>query len=146
MIETQPIPAAEYYVIFTQGVTHWITRYLRRNFSHIVLVTRDEYNWIILNPTRLYLQVIIPPVQIKDSPLPLCTQSGDSILHIKFKKRDDTQQFGSLGLLNCVTWSKYMLGLRIKCLTPFRLYQRLLNFNQSERERHGIISIEQVKL
>ncbi len=144
MLTVNERPSCEYYVVFTQGVTHWITRWLKPNFSHIWLITKDEYNWIVLNPTRLYLQVLIPPLAITDKPFSL-TQQTDNILHIKFRSRDDTQQFGALGMLNCVTWSLYILGLRIKCLTPFRLYKRLLNFSQSEMEAHGIISIEEVK-
>ena len=136
----------EYYIVFAQGVTHWITRWLRKSFSHIILMTKDDYNWMILNPTRLYLQVVIPASPIDKPPLAIITQKGDSVLRIKFKQRNDTQQFGCVGLLNCVTWSKYILGLRINSLTPWRMYQRLLNFNQSEMERHGIISIEQVQI
>jgi hypothetical protein len=143
MIETQPIPACEYYVVFTQGVTHWITRWLRAHFSHIYLLTHDQYNWLLLNPTRLYLQATILPVPITQLPFD-CLKEGDTVLRIRFRKRDDTQQFGAVGLLNCVTWTKYMLGIRINCLTPFGLYKRLLNFSQSEMEQHGIISIEQV--
>lgn len=142
MIEPISKPT-EYYIVFTQGVTHWITAWLKPNFSHIWLITKDDYNWIVLNPTRLYLQVLIPPIALTDNPLQL-TQITDTVLKIKFTKRDDTQQFGAIGFLNCVTWSLYMLGLRLKVLTPFGLYKRLLNFNQSQKDKHGIISIEQV--
>lgn len=141
----QPERLTEYYVIFTQGVTHWITRWLKPNFSHIYIVTRDEYNWIILNPTRLYLQVIIPAASINDDYPRSMLKPDDSCLKLTFTQRDDTQQFGSVGLLNCVQWSKYVLGLRIFCLTPYRLYKRLLNFKPDTMLRHGLKSIERVQ-
>jgi hypothetical protein len=146
MIQSNSPPSSEYYVIFTQGVTHWVSCKLKPNFSHVVLITRDEYNWIVLNPTRLYLQVIIPPVLITDSPLPMFTKPDDTVLHMTFDKRDDTQQYGAWGLFNCVTWAKYILGLRILCFTPWRLYNRLLNFKPDDFRKHGIRSIKKVDI
>lgn len=137
-------PLTTYYVIFTQGTTHWVTRWLKKDFSHIYLLTHDEFNWLLLNPTRLYLQPMILPVPIDESPLTHLMKPTDSVLRVTFGHRNDRQQFGCFGLLNCVTWAKYCLGLRIICFTPFELYQRLLNFNSRQMERHGIQSIEQV--
>jgi len=138
------IHSAEYYVIFTQGVTHWITRWLRRDFSHIWILTKDEYNWLLLNPTRGYLQITIPPLPITQSPLPHLLREGDTILHVIFSKRDDTRQFGAVGLLNCVTWAKYILGVRVRCLTPFGLYKRLLNLCPSMKRKYAILSIKEI--
>lgn len=136
----------EYYVVFTQGVTHWVTKWLKPNFSHIFLITHDQYNWLLLNPTRLYLQPTILPIPLDESPLPVLVKPTDSVLKIVFRKRDDTQQFGAFGMLNCVTWSKYILGIRIKCLTPWRLFKTLLNFKPQDMGSHGIISIEKVEI
>ncbi len=138
------IQSTEYYLVFTQGVTHWITRWLRRDFSHIWLLTKDDYNWLLLNPTRGYLQYTILPVPITQSPFSQLLKEGDTIMHLTFGKRDSTRQFGSVGMLNCVTWAKYILGLRINCLTPFGLYKRLVNFSPSERETHVILSIREL--
>lgn len=139
------IHSTEYYLIFTQGVTHWITRWLKPNFSHIWLLTRDDYNWLILNPTRLYLQPLIPPISVIDNPWPALLRQDDTVIHIRFGRRDDTQQFGAIGFLNCVTWAKYILGLRIRCLTPFGLYKRLINLCPSEKETHSILSITELQ-
>ncbi len=138
------IQSTEYYVIFTQGVTHWITQYLKPNFSHIYLLTKDDFNWILLNPTRGYLQVAILPIPVTQSPLPDSFKDGDTVLHVIFGRRNDRQQFGSIGLLNCVTWAKYILGLRLNCLTPFGLYKRLINLCPSDKEKHAILSIKDI--
>lgn len=132
----------EYWVIFTQGVTHWITRWLKPDFSHIWLLTHDEFNWIAINPTRRYLQFEILPLRIQDNPFMHYNIQAGGIVKITFKKRDDTLQFGTFGLLNCVTWSKYVLGLRIWCLTPFGLYRRLIRFKAGDLAKHHIDSIE----
>ena len=137
-----------YWIVFTQGVTHWVTRWLRPRFSHILVFTRDPYNWILLNPTRLYLQIAIPPVSATD-PLPAPYSYGplDTVIRVTFRSRDDTQQFGSIGMLNCVTWTKYILGLRVWCVTPYGLFKRLLRFSadRAQMEAHGITSIVRVQ-
>lgn len=137
-----------YWIVFTQGVTHWVTRWLRPNFSHILVFTCDPYNWILLNPTRLYLQLVIPPIPA-NMPLlpPYCWQNGDTVLKVSFRRRDDTQQYGSIGFLNCVTWAKYILGLRVRCITPYGLYKRLVRFStdRAQMEAHGITSIVRVQ-
>lgn len=135
-------PVIEYYVVFTQGV-HWIAKLLRRNFSHIYVLTKDQYNWLLLNPTRLYLQAMIPPAPVSQFPGDMI-HHNDSVIKIVFRQRNSRKQFGYVGLLNCVTWTKYMLGLRVSSLTPWRLYNRLLKFTTDDRRRHGIISIERV--
>jgi hypothetical protein len=139
------IHSTEYYLVFTQGITHWITRWLRPDFSHIWLLTKDDFNWILLNPTRGYLQCSILPVPITQSPLPQLVKDGDTVLHITFSKRDCTQQFGSIGLLNCVTWAKYILGVRVNCLTPFGLYKRLINLCPSARKARSILTLKELE-
>lgn len=138
-------PVIEYYIVFTQGA-HLISKVLRKNFSHIYLLTRDEYNWILLNPTRLYLQVVLPASDITQLPAEII-KPDDTVLKLTFKQRNSLTQYGYVGLLNCVTWTKYMLGLRVSSLTPWRLYKRLLRIQADARLRlrHGIISIEQLR-
>jgi hypothetical protein len=148
-MERQPAHgrATDYWIVFTQGKTHWITRWLKANFSHIYLFTRDQYNWIALNPTRLYLQVHIPALRSSD-PYPATVYTpADTVLKVTFRERDDTQQYGSIGFLNCVTWAKYILGLRVRCITPYGLYKSLVRFStdRAQMEAHGITSIERVQ-
>jgi hypothetical protein len=145
MITPSPETHSEYWVVFTQGVTHWVTRWLKPNFSHIFIVTRDDFNWVILNPTRLYLQLLIP-AEVAETDVPSkLIQPCDTVLKITFTRRDDTRQYGFFGPLNCVTWAKYILGIRIWCLTPFGLYKRLVTLSPARKLRHGIVSIEGIK-
>lgn len=146
-LSTRHLQLTEYWIVFTQGHTHWITRWLKRDFSHIYLITRDEYNWLAMNPTRLYLQVFIPPERASH-PFPAnVIREGDTVLRITFRRRDDTRQFGSVGMLNCVTWARYILGLRLWCVTPYGLYRKLVRLatDRGRMEAHGIVSIERVQ-
>lgn len=133
-----------YYVVFKQG-KKLISYLLRRNFSHIYVITRDSYNWIILDPHRLQMQILIPAVSI-DADLPtLMTGIDDSVLRVEIYDRDTLKTFGFFGLLNCVTIVKYILGLRLYCLTPFSLYRRLLNFKAADLKTHGVKSVKRIK-
>ena len=105
------MPATSFYVIFAQGRTHWITRWLKPNYSHIILITHDDYNWIVLNPARAMLEVIIPPLTLDKSPLEYFSGPRDSVLYIRLDERSELKQYGSIGMLNCVTWSKYILEI-----------------------------------
>jgi hypothetical protein len=133
----------EFWVIFTQG-THWISKILRPHFSHIYLITRDKYNWILLNPTRLYLSAEILPFDIQDPVPHLLRTEQDSIIKITFGKRDTSRRFGNIGLLNCLTMAKYMLGINTISVTPWQFYRRLLRFKAKDRARYGIQSIIRV--
>lgn len=135
---------SDYYVVFTQGVSGIYPKILKRNFSHIYIITKDQFNWILLNPTRLYLQPVILPCSIDELPFNQVCKYDDTVLHVRFGKRDDTQLYGKFGMLNCVTLAKYMLGLRVNCLTPFSLYKRLLNLCPSEKETHAILSVKEL--
>lgn len=131
----------EFWIVFTQG-THFISHLLKKNFSHVYLITRDKYNWIILNPLRLHLGFEIPAAHVNfDLPRDM-RQSFDNVIKITMYKRDSKKQFAHFGLLNCVTYVKYILGLRMYVLTPFRLYKRLLHLSESEKIKHGIQSIK----
>lgn len=134
----------EYYIVFTQGV-HWIAKLLKPNFSHIYIITRDDYNWIVLNPTRGFLQVGIAAVSITE-PLPMMVAlPADTILKVIIDKRDSGKLFGYFKLINCVTAVKYILGLRLCAVTPFQLFSRLLNFKPKDYKKHHIVSIERVR-
>lgn len=133
----------EYWVIFTQG-THLISHFLKDNFSHVYVITRDKYNWIVLNPMRLYMLVEIAAVPITDDLPRLLRLPHDSIIKVTMYSRKPLKQFRYFGLINCVTHALYLMGLRISVLTPFRLYKRLLRLSTKDMDRLGIQSIKQI--
>lgn len=109
------------------------------------LITRDEFNWVVLNPTRLCLEVIIPAVDIA-APLPIeMVGAHDSVIKVLFAQRDIRKHYGHFGLYNCVVWCKYMLGLNVWAFTPYAFYQRILKLTPLELKKLGVLSVERVK-
>lgn len=143
MIEKDYRFVKEYWVVFTRG-THWVNKVLKKNFSHCYVVTRDQYNWIVINPTRLYLDVQIKPVPLDVDLAKLIRKPHDTVLKIEIYERASEVNFKSIGLINCVTHVKYILGLRVRAITPFRLYKKLLGLSQVDKNKHGIKSIKLV--
>ncbi len=133
----------EYWLVFTQG-THLISYFLKKNFSHVYVITRDQYNWIILNPLRLHLDVQIPAYPItKDVPR-LWAKPHDTILKVTMHKRAASKVFAYFGLINCVTHVRYLLGLRIHVITPSQLHRSLLKLNPRQKAKHGIQTVKQI--
>lgn len=133
----------EYYVIFTQGIG-WLSHVLQPGFSHMRIITRDDYNWILLNPTLGFLEVVILATPIDQFPKELI-ESGDTVLRIVFAKRDPLKQFKRFGLLNCLTLVKYMLGINIYSVTPWQFFKKLVNFKASQRMTYAIHTMEVIK-
>lgn len=130
----------EYWVVFTQG-TDLLSKFLKKDFSHIYIITRDKYNWMVINPLRLYLDIIIAPYPINYDLPRLNTGKNSRVVKVTMYTRASVKQFARFGLLNCVTFARYTLGLRMAVLTPFSFYKRLLHLKPSQMSRHGIQSV-----
>lgn len=131
----------EYWLIFTQG-NQLISHFLKKNCSHVYVLTRDKYNWIILNPMRLFLHVEIPAVPIHADLPRMMRGLHDKVIKITIHQRKSTKMFRRFGIFSCVSFALYLIGLRIYALTPFRLYKRLLHLTNKELNSHGIQSIK----
>ena len=134
----------EFWIIFTKG-NAWYTKLLKRGFGHMIVVTRDQYNWIILDPQHLMLKITIPAAPVdKDLPRAIAYEH-DRIIKLSFCNRATHPSFGMFGLRTCVTMVKYMLGLRVWALTPYALFRKLLRFNQRAMDSHGLTSITRIQ-
>lgn len=131
----------EYWIVFTEG-HHWISWLLKKNFSHVYIITRDRYNWVVLDPRRLFLHFELPPIPISVDAPRLIAKPTDHIIKLTMYSRANEVQFSHFGLTNCVSRVLYLIGLRISVLTPLRLYRRLLKLKPREMSRLGIQSVK----
>lgn len=132
------------YVVFTHSEHPW-QLILKRNFGHCYIITHDQYNWLKLNPTRLFLQTDILPYAIDKPVYMLATKPNDYVLRLTMYYKDGKRSFGGIGLRNCVTITKYMLGLPIRALTPYKLYNALLSLTYKQRNLYGIQNVQLVR-
>jgi len=132
-----------FYIVFKQG-KHAIARFLKPNFSHIYILKKDKYNWMLIDPVRSRLAVDILAIPTEQDAVRALMGKLDHALKIDFYHRDTASQFGYVGLLNCVTWAKYILGINVLSLTPWRLYKRLVNMCDHDKIKFGIKSVQRI--
>ena len=40
----------EYWLIFKEG-NHWVNKFFKKGFGHIAVLTKDRFNWVMIDPT-----------------------------------------------------------------------------------------------
>ena len=131
---------SECYVIFTKS-EHWYQIFLKKDFGHLYLLMKDDFNWLVLNPRRLFLHWEILPIPASKDAWKIITSKSDHVIQINLHQRDNIISFGIFGFRTCTTLVQYMLGLKLKCVTPWSLFKRLLRLSTTKRKLHGISSI-----
>ena len=128
----------EVFLIFKHGEGYWLQKFLRKGFGHVLMLTKDQYNWIALDPHRLKLCVVIPPYPATDDVPRMLVKDGYTVLKIVFFERSTMKRIRHSRLNNCVSFIKYALGIRVRAITPYGLFKRLLRLTENERFRNGI--------
>lgn len=137
-------PISEYFLVFTDS-SQWISEWLKPHFAHCYILQRDQYNWFVLNPERLHLRVEIAPVEATQDLIKLWCKPTDTVLKLEFKPRHTTIRFGWFGVFSCVTLVRYLLGLKLKALTPYGLYRKLLTLSDEEKSSLRLDNVTLIK-
>ena len=132
------------WLIFKPGEGYWMNKFLKTGFGHVLMLSRDEYNWIYHDPHRLRMTYGIPPYQVTDDLPHLLVEEGFTVIKIRFFDRSTMRKLRHSWLHNCVAFIKYALGIQVRCLTPYGLYRKLLGLNKKQKFVNGIISVEQI--
>lgn len=122
-----------YWVFFRDG-DNWFQRwFLKKDFGHIFLLTKDKYNWILIDPLPDFLNTTVLSYRVdEDVPgkISKMTQAKCVLITVD-KDITGRQKFRpAMALIprfvSCVGIVKYILGLRSNALTPYGLYKELL--------------------
>lgn len=122
----------EYWVIFTDSYHPTIHRHLRPGFQHVRLLTRDEFNWILIDPgfCGISWQILPYPPQVD-----VYKKLGSHVKVVGAVAGSPVKyrlQF-NFCLLTCVSVVKYFLGIRnILIQTPWQLYRYLEKHKQED--------------
>lgn len=130
----------DYYLVFTEG-NFLLKDLFKKNFSHAYILTHDEYNWIKCNPCKLYMECSILPYTVKAGFPRKEVLPTDTVLKLSMYKRENSVHFGLFGLRSCISYVQYMLGLKLRCVTPYGLYRRLMRLSKKKRYQHGIANL-----
>ena len=134
-------PYREYWLVFTDG-SHWMCKLLKWGYSHCYVITRDEFNWIKIEPEQGLLRTTILPFAIDEDAIGFVRPDLSTVLKVTMYRTNTYGVHRWWGLTNCQTFVQYILGVKFYTFTPYRLYKRLLRLNRSEKDQQGIVSTQ----
>ncbi len=104
-----------YWIVFKNAGDSpaWWTLFMKSGFEHCLILTQDEFNWYICDPTcrRLTFEILYynPTYNF---PHALRTQAKTKIIQITMSPLKKNFILRKLFLYNCVTMVKYFIGLK----------------------------------
>jgi len=128
----------------------WWGHLLKKGFSHVCVVFKDDYGfWTLANPTDKKLKIELVPFTEKDQNsqnYPQMLRNGGYHV-IKIEKIEEIDRFSpirgyhiKIGLFfNCVVMCRYIMGIGSPRITPYGFYKELVRLGQSKnwKERYG---------
>lgn len=123
-----------------------LLRYLKYPFGHVLGLTKDEFNWMVVDPMHFRLYPFIVSSSPKEDLPNQIKRQEDGVIVLKVVIDADYEpvHIFRLSLFTCVSIMKYFLGLKIFAFTPYRLYKKLLKMRDSGNYRSPIVSVEQI--
>lgn len=114
----------EYWVIFKEGDL-LISKLLKKQFGHVVIMMRDHLNWVLVDPKvdRMHWQIL--PYEASNVYAPRQEFREATILHVKTASQTK-KWFMRLFLGNCTNFLQYMMGIKVGGWTPYGFYKKLL--------------------
>ena len=130
------------WLIFKQGEGYWLQKFLKRGFGHVLILQNDGYNWIYLDPHRLRLVTGIPPYQVSEDLPRMLVHDGFTVLKLTFFDRSTMKKIRHSRLNNCVSFVKYALGIKVRTITPYGLFKKLLRLSERQKFKNGLKRIQ----
>lgn len=118
--------------------------FVRKEFGHVYILTKDEWNWMILDPRTAYLYAEIMALKASDD-LPKKVMKFNKHRFIRIKTELEFKEgfsFNFFRPLNCVNVVQYVLGLNLFVFTPYGLYKKLKKMSEKKIYKHPIKEIE----
>lgn len=124
----------------------WKNRILKKNFRHVFVVTRDEFNWYMINPDWRYLNVKILPFKTSYNVPQQMLSSDNRILHVKHEECTNKHLLCIIKLFTCVEIAKYTMGISMFALTPYALFKKLKRLENGKliKKRSNIFYVNEL--
>lgn len=137
-------PVQSYWLYFAD-TNHPIRFMLKRNYTHVAVLTNDGKQWMILDPTNNQLRVQVLNYAITDDVPSIYIKSAYRVIKVNMYPMDYKRQRKRLGVMSCVSHTCYIMGLKIKALTPYALFKKLLKLRTDLNKDHGVQSVVVLK-
>jgi len=132
--------SSEYYIVFTNG-EHKLARWFKRDYSHIKIYVKDDFQWMVIDPHVAKLSWDILPIRA-DTNNPWI---GDA-KHVMYVRTGTvTSFFGRPHMGTCVSLAKYICGLKLLAFTPWQLYKKLSKLSRNGKPLFNVFEIKQIQ-
>lgn len=132
----------DYWLVFKQSQGYWLQKFLRVGFGHVFVVTKDEYNWIVIDPHKLKLVTVIAPFKTSENFPRMLVKDGYKVIKVSTYDRETSKKLRYLQPNFCVPLVKYILGIKVRAWTPYGLYKKLLSLTEKQKHATGIKSVQ----
>lgn len=131
-----------FYIVFCSGAPFFLSTLLKEGFTHCYLIEKLEFIWIVQDPTRHGLNIIIPPCSAQDPLIKNMLKNDKKITVLEvITKGDSNFSIWRAKLLTCVSAVMYGMGVWINmAMTPYQLYKKLLKMNNT-----NLLSVKELK-
>lgn len=131
-----------YWLVFKQSQGYWLQKFLRVGFGHVFVVTKDDYNWIVIDPHKLKLVTVIAPFKASEDFPRILVKDGYKVIKVSTYDRETSKKLRYWQPNFCVPIVKYILGIKVNAWTPYGLYKKLLSLNEKQKHATGIKSVK----
>jgi len=134
------------WIIFRDG-QHKYQKYLKKGYGHVYILSRDAYNWVLIDPVYNNIHVEVLNYGAND-PIHLLYARDPSTTAMYYIEIDDDieQKDFKLNLFNplsCVGCVKYYLGIKdFRVVTPYQLKKYLDALLNKQKDNKIICKIE----
>lgn len=132
------------WLVFREG-KHPFAPLAKKGFGHVSILMKDEFNWLQLDSLADSLCWKILPYSAKEDVPRKYRKAGREVLKVETisKVNKNYDRFGIIGIgFICVRIAKYVCGIRLRCVTPFGLYKRLVKMARTQKYSHDVTSVQ----
>jgi hypothetical protein len=127
-----------YWVLFRHG-QHWTQTFLKKDFGHVAVLTRESDRWVMIDPTFSGLKVYV----VKEVNPEYFNERYKHVIEVEVAQNNNDIKPSIPVLLSCLSITKYILGVNFFCVTPYGLFKKLIGLKN--KFNYGISSIKVLK-
>ena len=144
---------AEAWLCFEEAEeSYFVKSFLKKDFSHIYLLKRDDYAWIQL---EMAYDLALVKVLACENSLELVYGEGAHchikekpahILYVEFEISNKAHiSYNPINCLNCASFAKMWIGMSAWKHTPYSIYKYLHKMEKTGKYKKGILRVKTVK-
>ncbi len=136
----------EYWIGF-RAAQYFIRHLMKKDFGHVYIIAKDQFNWVQIDPRNASLEVCILAFKPEDDvPEILNEKYGHRFIRVEVEQKiNKWPNLNPFKMIHCVNIVKYILGIKMWAVTPYKLYKKLLKMTPRQLKKRRILKIELIK-